>query len=249
MSCDEILKAVFPLLDSTDLVTCMLVCKHWHEIACDDYFWKCLCAKRWPSICKQSSPPTATYHKLFKTFYKRQRNKTLLPPTLSFIDLDFYIDLWTEQKLIFSEVVPGTDLQNGTWAPPCGICDVLKFHLESPEYKMTLPVHTRFSIPSGKAVTVSVLVGRKDSNKVARIMNNSIFEYIDRSAFRALAFDYLDFSPTHPFVSGIRAWVSLLFTDHSDDEHFDVFGIELDFCDIANSKDKVLRLLDMLDWK
>lgn len=249
MSCDEILKAVFPLLDNTDLVTCMLVCKHWHEIACDDYFWKCLCAKRWPSICKQSSPPTATYHKLFKTFYKRQRNKTLLPPRLSFNDLDFYIDLWTEQKLIFSEVVPGTDLQNGTWAPPCGICDVLKFHLVSPEYKMTLPVHPRFSIPSGKAVTVSVLVSRKDSNKVARIMNDSIFEYIDRSAFRALAFDYLDFSPQHPFVSGIRAWVSLLFTNYSDDEHFDVFGIELDFCDIANSKDQVLRLLDMLDWK
>ncbi|XP_073277511.1 F-box protein At5g39250-like isoform X2 [Primulina huaijiensis] len=248
MSCDEILKAVFPLLDSTDLVTCMLVCKHWQEIALDDYFWQCLCAKKWPSICKRSSPPSETCYKLFKTFFKRQRGKALLPPRLSFNDLEFYFDLWTEQKLIFSEVVPGTDLQNGTWAP-CGICDVLKFPLESPEYKMTLPVHPRFSIPSGKAVTVSVLISRKDCNKVACIMNNSIFEYIDRSAYRAFAFDYLDFSPAHPFVSSVMAWISLLFTNHSDGGLFDVFGIELDFCDVANSKDQVLQLLDILGWK
>ncbi|KAG8384629.1 hypothetical protein BUALT_Bualt04G0137800 [Buddleja alternifolia] len=249
MACEEILKAVFPLLEGRDLATCMSVCKQWREIAQDDYFWKCLCAKRWPSICKQSSPATLTYHKLFKTFYRRQQSRTFLPPCLSFSDLEFYIDIWTEEKLIFSEVVPGPVLQKGKWAPPTGICDVLRFHLESPDYKMTLPMQPRFNIPLGETVSVSVLVGRKDSKKVACLINKSVFDYIDRSAYRALAFDYLDFSPAHPFVSGIRAWISLLFMDHSHEGVFDVFGIELDFCDAANSEDQVLWLLDMLDWK
>jgi hypothetical protein len=41
----EVLRAVFPLLDGKDLVFCMLVCRQWHEIAKDDYFWKCICAR------------------------------------------------------------------------------------------------------------------------------------------------------------------------------------------------------------
>ncbi|KAL2504984.1 F-box protein [Abeliophyllum distichum] len=249
MACEEILKAVFPLLEGEDLATCMLVCKQWQEIAQDDYFWKCLCAKRWPSICKRPSPPTVTYHKLFKTFYKRQHNRTLLPPRLSFKDLEFYIDIWSEQNLIFSDVVPGLVLQKGSWIPPPGISDVLRSHLEGPEYKMTLPVEPRFKIPFSQTVSVSVLVGRKDSNKVACVINKSIFDYIDRSAYRALAFDYLDFSPAHPFVSGIRAWISLLFMDHGNEGIIDVFGIEVDFCDVADSEEQVLWLLDMLDWK
>lgn len=249
MSCEEILKVVFPLLEGRDLATCMLVCKQWREIAQDDYLWKCLCAKRWPSICKQSSPPTLSYHKLFKTFYKRPQSRSLLPPRLSFNDLEFYIDIWTEEKLMFSEVVPGPVLQRGTWTPPTGISDVLRFHLASPDYKMTLPMQPRFNIPLGQIVSVSVLVGRKDSQKVACIINKSVFDYIDRSTYRAMAFDYLDFSPAHPFVSGIRAWISLLFMDHGSEEAIDVFGIELDFCDTANSEDQVLWLLDMLDWK
>ncbi|CAI9777418.1 unnamed protein product [Fraxinus pennsylvanica] len=249
MACEEILKAVFPMLEGEDLATCMLVCKQWKEIARDDYFWKCQCAKRWPSVCKRPSPPTVTYHKLFKTFYKRQRNRPLLPPRLSFKDLEFYIDIWSEQNLIFSDVVPGLVLQRGSWIPPPGINDVLRIHLEGPEYKMALPVEPRFNIPFGQTVSVSVLVGRKDSNKVACIIEKSIFDYIDRSAYRALAFDYLDFSPAHPFVSGIRAWISLLFMDHGNDGIIDVFGVEVDFCDAANSEEQVLWLLDMLDWK
>ncbi|KAL0343811.1 UNVERIFIED_CONTAM: F-box protein [Sesamum angustifolium] len=114
---------------------------------------------------------------------------------------------------------------------------------------MTLPMQPRFNIPLGQTVSVSVLVGRKDSKKVACIINKSVFDYIDRSTYRALAFDYLDFSPAHPFVSGIRAWISLLFMDHGNEGVIDVFGIELDFCDAANSEDQVLWLLDMLDWK
>lgn len=250
MACEEILKAVFPFLESTDLATCMIVCKQWRDIARDDYFWKCLCAKKWPSICKRTSPPTVTYYNLFLNFHKRQYHRTVLPPKLSFSDLEFYIDIWTEDKIIFSDVVPGPVLQKGIWIPPPGICDVLRFHLEGPEYKMTLPVEPRFTIPLCQTVSVSVLVGRKDRNKVACIIKKSLFDYIDRTAYRALAFDYLDFSsPMFLFVSGVRAWISLLFMDHGNEGALDVFGIEMDFCDAANSEDEVLWLLDMLEWK
>lgn len=94
-----------------------------------------------------------------------------------------------------------------------------------------------------------MLVGRKDSDRVARVIDKSKFDYVDRTAYRALAYDYLDFSPFYPFVSGIRAWISLLFMDCGNEGVIDVFGIEMDFCDIANSKEEVLWLLDMLDWQ
>ncbi|MBA0831590.1 hypothetical protein Goarm_016046 [Gossypium armourianum] len=249
MSLEEVLKVVFPFLDGVDLAACMVVCKQWRHIAKDDYFWKCVCAKRWPSICKRPNPPTVTYYNLYQTFYKRKHQRTLLPPRLSFDDLEFFIDIWTEDKLIFSEVVPGPVLQRGIKIPPAGICDMLKFHLQGPEYKMILPVDPRFTIPWSQTVSVSVLVGRKDSNKVACIINKSMFDYIDRTASRALAFDYLVFSPYYPFISGIRAWISLLFMEDRSNGVIDVFGIEMDFCDAANSQEEVLWLLDMLDWK
>ena len=249
MSYVEILKAVFPLLEVADLASCVAVCKQWRDIAQDDYFWKCLCAKRWPSICKRPNPPTVTYYKLYKTFYKHQRQQTLLPPRLSFDNLEFFIDIWTEDKLIFSEVVSGHVLQTGIKSPPPAICDRLRFHLEGPDHKMILPVEPRFKAPLGETVSISVLVGRKDSNKVACIINKSVFDYIDRTAYRAMAFDYLGFSPAHPFVAGFRAWISLLFVDDKNDSVIDVFGIEIDFCDAASSRDEVLWLLDILDWK
>lgn len=152
--------------------------------------------------------------------------------------------------MIFSEVVPGPTLQNGIWIPPPGICDVLKRHLENPEYKMILPVEPRFTIPLSHSVIVSVLVLRKDSNKVACIIDKSGFDYIDRTACRAQAFGYLDLSPSYPFVPEIRAWISFLFLDNGNNEGIvDVFGIELDFCDATNTEKGVLWLLDMLDWK
>lgn len=249
MICVEVLKAVFPLLDGVDLASCMAVCKQWKDIAQDDYFWKCLCAKRWPSICKRPNPPTLTYYKLYQTFYKRQHCRTLPPPRLSFDDLEFFIDIWTEDRLLFSEVVPGPVLQTGIKIPPAGICDTLRFRLEGPEYKMALPVEPRFKVPFSQTVSVSVLVGRKDSDKVACIINKSIFDYIDRTSYRALAFDYLDFSPIHPFIPGTRAWISLLFMEDGSEGVIDVFGIEMDFCDTATYKEQVLWLLDMLDWK
>jgi len=58
----------------------------------------------------------------------------------------------------------------------------------------------------------------------------------------------LQFSPSYPFVSEIRAWFALLLVD-AQDGNMDVFGIEVDFCDAANSDSEVLWLLDMLDWK
>ena len=249
MSYEEILKVVFPLLEGADLASCMAVCKQWRDMAQDDYFWKCVCAKRWPSICKRSDPPTVTYYKLYQTFYKRQHRQILLPPRLSFDNLEFFIDIWTDDKLIFSEVVPGPVLHTGIKSPPPGICDRLRFQLEGPDCKMTLPVEPRFKVPLGETVSVSVLVGRKDSNRVACIINKSVFDYIDRTSYRAMAFDYLGLSPAHPFVPGIRAWISLLFMDDRNDSVIDVFGIEMDFCDAAKSRDEVLWLLDILDWK
>lgn len=251
----EVLKVVFPLLDGKDLASCMRVCRQWRDIARDDYFWKCVCAKRWPSICKRPSPPMSSYHKLFQTFSKRHHRRTLLPPRLSFDDLEFYIDIWSEERRLLSEVVPGSVLRTGIKSPPPDTCDMLRIHLEGPDYKMTMPVEPRFTISLSHTVMVSVLVGRKDINKIACIVSKSVFDYVDATSFRALAFDYLDFSPVYPFVSGVRAWVSLLFleslrfTEYGNDRIIDVFGIEMDFCDAASSEDEVLWLLDMLDWK
>lgn len=242
MADEEVLKAVFPFLDGKDLASCMVVSKQWRDIARDDYLWKCLCARRWPSFCKRPNPPTVTYYKLYQTFNKRQHRRTLLPPRLSFDDLEFFIDIWSEDKLIFSEVVAGTVLQNGMMAD-------LSCDLEVREYKMTIPVEPSFTVTWSQTVSVSVLVVRKDSNRVACIINKSRFEYIDRTARRAHAFEYLDFSPDHPFTSGIRGWISLRFMEDGDEGVLDVFGIEMDFCDAANSKEEVLWLLDMLDWK
>ncbi|XP_071731019.1 F-box protein At5g39250-like [Rutidosis leptorrhynchoides] len=247
MLSDEILKAVFPLLEGPDLASSMGVCKQWKIIAQDDYFWKCVCAKRWPSTCKNPSPPVS-YYKLFKTFYKRINHKTLLPPRISLSDLEFYIDFSANGTILFSEVVPGPTLKNGNWTPPSGISSSMRHHLEGLEYKLTLPVTPRFKVPYTETVNVSVLVSRKDTNKVACIIHEAMFEYIDRSTCKALAFDYLVFSPAHPFVSGIRAWIALLFMENGDDGDIDVFGIELDFCDAANNEEEVLWLLDMLDW-
>lgn len=249
MTCDEILKAVFPLLEGVDLASCMLVCRQWRDIAQDDYLWKCQCARRWPSICRRPPPSTMTYYTLYRTFYRRQRSRTLLPPRLSFNDLEFYIDIWAEGRLIFSEVVSGPVLQTGIKDPPSGISDMLRYRLQGPEYKMALAVEPRFSVPLGQTMTISVLVKRTDSNKFACIINKGIFDYFDRTSFRALAYDYLDISPLHPFIPGIRAWVSLLFIDDGNEGIHNVFGIVLDFCDAANSEEEVLWLLDMLDWK
>ncbi|KAL9243288.1 hypothetical protein vseg_017193 [Gypsophila vaccaria] len=247
---DEALKAVFPLLDGVDLASCILVCKQWKEIAGDDYFWKCSCARRWPSVCKRpSSSSSVSYYKLYQSFYKRKGRQNLLPPRLSFNDLEFYIDIWLEGQLIFSEVVPGPVFLTGIKDPPPGISSILKHHLKRPDYKMMFPVKPVFYLPIGQFASISMLVSRKDSDKFACIINKALFDYIDRTSYRAHASDYLEFSPAHPFISGIRAWISLLLTDHGGEGQVNVFGIEMDFCDVASTEEEVLLLLDMLDWK
>lgn len=190
-----------------------------------------------------------SYHKLFVTFSISQPPQPLPQSRLSFDDLEFYIDLWSEQRLVFSEAVSGTALLRGIKNPPPGIPDALKVHLDSDDYKMTMQVEPRFSLSLGRMITVSILVNRKDTHQIARIVNQSHFGYVDGNAFRALAYDYLNFAPGHPFVSGIRAWVSLLFMANNALRITDVFGIEIDFCDAASSENEVLWLLDILDWK
>ncbi|XP_031489428.1 F-box protein At5g39250 isoform X2 [Nymphaea colorata] len=244
---EVILKAVFPLLSGSDLAACMCVCRQWRDIGRDEYFWKGLCAERWPSICKKSSPPPFGYYKLYLTFCKKQPPRPLLPPNLSFTNLEFYIDVWSDEKLVFSEVVPGPILQAGIKNPPPGISDVLRLRLEGPGYKMMMAIDPWFPMVQSESISASVLVSRQDTKKLARIINKSSFDYVDGMG-RAFAYDYLEFSPLHPFISGIRAWLSLLLMEDGDGGNV-VFGIEMDFFDAANSEDEVLWLLDMLDWK
>lgn len=245
---DEVLKSVFPLLDGKDLVFCMLVCRQWHEIAKDDYFWKCICSRKWPSICKQP-PSGANYKRLYLTFSKPREMQNLPVPRLTFEDIVFYIDMWLEGSLIFSQAVSGRTLRAGLQgAPPPGIPDILAAHLSSQDCILMLEVEPKLAVPMGPAITVSVLANRKDSNKMACIINKSTFDYIDSNAARALAYEYLRFSPRHPFTSDIRAWMSLLFLCKGANT-IEVFGIELDFCDAAKSEKEILWLLDMLDWK
>ncbi|KAM3387486.1 hypothetical protein ACQJBY_010369 [Aegilops geniculata] len=243
----EVLKAVFPLLDGKDLVFCMLVCRQWCEIAKDDYFWKCICSRKWPSICKQ--PPSETnFQKLYLTFSKPRKTVHLPVPKLTFEDLVFYIDMWLEGSLIFSQAVSGCILRAGLQNTPGGIPDVLVAHLNAADCILMMEVKPKLTVPMGPAITVSVLAHRKDTNKMTCIINTSSFDYIDSNAARALVYEYLRFSPRHPFISDIRAWMSLLFL-YKGTNSIEVFGIELDFCDAARSEPEILWLLDMLDWK
>lgn len=40
MESEEVLKAVFPLLEGVDLASCMAVCKQWNDIAKDRFLLK-----------------------------------------------------------------------------------------------------------------------------------------------------------------------------------------------------------------
>ncbi|KAG0485475.1 hypothetical protein HPP92_009554 [Vanilla planifolia] len=245
----EVLKAVFPLLDDgRDLASCMSVSRLWRDIAMDDYFWKCVCAKRWPSVCKRP-PPALSFRRFYRTFSKSPPAEPLPPPQLSLQDLEFYIDIWSDLGLLFSDAVSGSDLRNGIKNPPREAPSPHRIHLDKPDYKMVLQVEPRIAIPLGHGPAVSVLVARRDTNKMARILDREAVDYVDRNVCKAMAYEYLKFSPAHPFTSRIRAWVSLLFSSVNDDDYADVFGIEIDFCDAASSEREVLLLLDMLDWK
>ncbi|KAG6581678.1 F-box protein, partial [Cucurbita argyrosperma subsp. sororia] len=114
---------------------------------------------------------------------------------------------------------------------------------------MILAVEPGFSISIFDTMSVSVLVRCKNSNKGTQVVNKSVFDYFDKMSCRAFCFDYLDFSHLYPLVSGIRAWVSLLFLDNNENDGVvDVNGIVMDFCDVAKTKDEVLWLFDLLNW-
>ncbi|KAJ4962016.1 hypothetical protein NE237_021926 [Protea cynaroides] len=155
------------------------VCKQWRDIARDDYFWKCLCAKRWPSIFKRSTPPSVSYRELLQKFCRRYRGNLNIGPRFSFDDLEFYLDIWDipvdEERLLFSEVIPGSVLGGGIRDLPPGFIEVHKLYLDSPGYKMLIPVEPKFCLLF-EEVRVSLVVGRKDTNQLACIFEK--FEYI-----------------------------------------------------------------------
>lgn len=247
----EALKDVFPLLDGKDLISCMLVCRQWRDIVKDDYFWKCICTRKWPSVSK-NAPPGTSYHRLFATFSQPPppRQQPLPLPSLSFEDLIFYVDVWTEEKkILFSSSASGSVLRAGLANVPDGIAESLRTHLDNPDCKMMMPVNPSVAIAYGNTATVSILVSRRDTNKMACVASRAIFDYVDVTASRALAYEYLRFSPRRPFISDIRVWVSLLFQAGGDHAILEVFGVEIDFCDAATTEVEFLWLLDMLDWK
>lgn len=245
----EVLKVVFPLLNGADLAACMCVSKHWNQLSKDDYLWKRLCAQRWPSTCQGRGPmaigDSRGYHKLFTSFSRKQRKRPMPAPKLTFEDLEFYVDIWVGSSSVYSAVVPGPIVRSRIYNPPDGICETMQNHLTSQAYKMTVPVQSRFEVCFND-IHVSLLVRRRDDERVACIIDKSGFDYVDGPV--AHAYDYLQISPLYPFVSEIRAWIALLLVGGRGPD-MEVFGIELDFTDAANNDKEVLCLLEILDWK
>jgi hypothetical protein len=250
----EVLKLFFPLLNGADLAACMCVSKSWRQLAKDDYLWKRLCAQRWPSTCHSQGSSLAIgesrgYHKLFTSFsQKRQRSRPMPAPKLTFDDLEFYVDIWEGTSSVYSVVVNGALVRTQVFNPPAGICESMKVHLQSQAYKMAVPVSSQFEVCFSEDIHVSLLVRRRDQDRVACIIAKSGFDYVDGPGYRAHAYDYLQISPLYPFVSEIRAWIALLLVDGKCGR-MEVFGIELDFTDAANNDNEVLCLLEILDWK
>ncbi|KAL2619868.1 hypothetical protein R1flu_000073 [Riccia fluitans] len=249
----EVMKAVFPLLLGQDLASCMCVCRQWRDVARDEYLWKQLCAKRWPSVCSgQGTLATASpnsYFSLYSRFWRKPRTRSMPAPRLTFDDLEFYLDIWSDEQSIFSTVVPGAHVRSRMETVPQGISETMRYHLYSEAYKLTVAVSPRLSVKLDDSVLVSLLVRRRDDHRVACIVDRSSFGYLDGHGNLAHAFDFLQISPRYPFVSQIRAWVALLLLNSVDGESQEVFGIELDFGDVANSDCELLCLLEILDWK
>lgn len=248
----EVLKVVFPLLSGPDLAACMRVSKQWNFLSKDDFLWKNLCAQKWPSTCQGRGPlaigESRSYRKLFTSFIRRKRKPPMPAPKLTFDDLEFYVDIWMGQSSVYSSVVPGPVVLSRISNPPDGICEGMQMHLQSQSYKMTIPVQNPFKICFTEDVHLSLLVRRRDNERVACIIDKSGFDYVDGPGHSAHAYDYLQISPQFPFVSEIRAWLALLLVDGKAGQ-LEVFGIQLDFTDAANNDSEVLCLLEILDWK
>lgn len=248
----EVLKRVFPLLNGQELAACMCVSRQWRDVAKDDYLWKLVCAKRFPSTyrCSPGTSPIASnrgYRQLF-TSLCRLRSRPPPVPKLSFDVLEFYVDIWLDSLSVYSDVIPGAILLLGILNPPANICTSMREHLLSPSSKMVIPICPHFDISFTQNIRVSLLVRRSDSDQVACVIDRTGFNYVDGPGYKAHTYDFLQFSSQFPFMSEIRAWLALLLVD-AKGGRLEAFGIELDFGDVADSHTKVLLLLDMLDWK
>jgi hypothetical protein len=97
-------------------------------------------------------------------------------PKLTFDDLVFYIDMWLEESLIFSQAVSGSIFRAGLQSAPRGIPDVILTHLSSLDCILMMDVEPKLRIPMGHTITVPVLAHRKDTNEMACIVNKSTFD-------------------------------------------------------------------------
>ncbi|KAJ4960702.1 hypothetical protein NE237_020612 [Protea cynaroides] len=193
MAHEEALRLVFPLLNGRDLASCMQVCKHWRDVAGDDYFWKCLCAKRWPSIMRRHIPPPESYREFFQMFAKRSHLNRNLCPRFSFDDLEFFVDVWVDERVVFSEVFPGSLIRDGIENLPPNVRRLHEYYLDRPGYKMILPVKPNFSIRTESAISVSVIAGRRDINKLVPIFTRRKVDILgDAPNFLHLAPIHLD---------------------------------------------------------
>lgn len=262
----EILNAVFPFLDSKDLMSCMAVCKEWKVIAQDDYFWKRLSAKRWPSICKLPNPPTVPYYVLYKTFCRRHMSSHLPLPRLSFEDLEFYIDVWTDFRslcpkvvpgsvvhidiwpdfrFLFSKVIPGSVVQSGIKSPPTGSNAMHTNAYKDSGRKLLIPTEPRFTAPLDQDLNVSVLIRRKDCNRVACLIKE-LMPYGGFWCPRAFPCFRLPICLTPSLPYPALAGIEFLFVEHA--RAVDVFGFVIDLAKIAYCERELMWLLEGLDW-
>ncbi|KAJ4961934.1 hypothetical protein NE237_021844 [Protea cynaroides] len=203
------------------------------------------CVKHWPSICKSSTTALPqSYRELSQMFSKRCHLKLHSCPKLSFDDLDFYIDIWDEEKIVFSEVISGSFLQGGTKDLPPRVCERHKTYLNSSRYKMIIPVDPKFCVFS-ETVSVSILICRRDTNKLACIFQKSKLILL----YEGCPSNNLDFASPIAEIAGFLPWVYFLFiVDEDDGPVVNVFGIGLHFGSDTDSEYGVLSLLQMIDW-
>ncbi|KAJ4960907.1 hypothetical protein NE237_020817 [Protea cynaroides] len=74
------------------------------------------------------------------------------------------------KRLVFSEVVPGSVLAGGMKDLPPDVPEMHMSYLDGEGYKMIIPVDPKFSFLYN-SVLVSVLVGRRDTNKLVCIFD------------------------------------------------------------------------------
>ncbi|KAJ4960452.1 hypothetical protein NE237_020362 [Protea cynaroides] len=85
-----------------------------------------------------------------------------------------YADIWdvpfNKERLVFSEVVSGSVLGGGIKDLPPDVAELHMSYLDGDGYKMIIPVEPKFSFMHD-TIRVSVLVSRRDTNKLACIFD------------------------------------------------------------------------------